>query len=76
MPKTKFQGIIFGLLMSYATAYGMEVFNVAVKYGFGADLSSMTNSVFLGALQEASYMGLFVFLFSNLWGNRFGSWMM
>ncbi|MCD8240772.1 MAG: hypothetical protein LUB58_05295 [Oscillospiraceae bacterium] len=76
MPKTKVQGVIFGLIMSYAMAYGMEVFNVAVKWGLGADLSGMTNGVFLGALEEASYMGLFVFLFSNLWGNRFGAWMM
>ncbi|MCD7860794.1 MAG: hypothetical protein LUG25_02655 [Oscillospiraceae bacterium] len=51
MPKTKVQGVIFGLIMSYAMAYGMEVFNVAVKWGLGADLSGMTNGVFLGALE-------------------------
>lgn len=34
MPKTKFQGIIFGLIMSYTMAYGMEVYNVAIKMGF------------------------------------------
>lgn len=33
----------------------------------------MTNQVFLGALIEASYMGIFVFLTSNLWGNRVGA---
>ncbi len=76
MPKTKFQGIIFGLIMSYAMAYGMEVYNVAIKMGFnltaGSGLSSMTDIVFLEALKEALYMGLFVFIFSNLWGNRIG----
>lgn len=73
MPKTKSQGVVFGLLMSYFMAYGMEVFNVAIKMGYGTDLSQMTNAVFLGALKEASYMGLFVFLFSSLWGNRIGA---
>ncbi len=77
MPKTKFQSIIFGLIMSYTMAYGMEVYNVAIKMGFnltsGSGLSSMTNIVFWEALKEASYMGAFVFLFSNLWGNKIGA---
>lgn len=76
MPKTKAQGVIFGLIMSYAMAIGMEVYNVAIKMGFdlnGGGLSNMTNDVFPAALVEASYMGLFVFLFSNLWGNRAGT---
>ncbi|MGN1030779.1 MAG: hypothetical protein ACI4PQ_04180 [Butyricicoccaceae bacterium] len=76
MPKNKFQGVIFGLIMSYAMAYGMEVYNVAIKMGFNTQaggFSNMDNSVFLAALIEALYMGLFVFLFSNLWGNRLGA---
>ena len=76
MPKNKFQGIVFGLLMSYSMAYGMEVYNIAIKQGFNLKLggfSSMTNSVFWDALIEALYMGVFVFLFSNLWGNRLGA---
>ena len=76
MPRTKTQGIIFGLIMSYAMAIGMEVYNIAIKMGFALNvggLSTMTNAVFPAALLEASYMGLFVFLFSNLWGNRFGA---
>lgn len=75
MPKTKFQSIIFGILMSVTMAYGMEVFNVAHKMGFSTmpgGFSNMTNDVFFHALVEASYMWLFVFLFSNLWGNRIG----
>ncbi|MBR1455756.1 MAG: hypothetical protein IJ594_01180 [Oscillospiraceae bacterium] len=76
MPRTKAQGIIFGLLMSYSMAIGMEVYNIAVKMGFPQQpggFSSMTNAVFPAALLEAAYMGLFVFLFSNLWGNRAGA---
>ena len=69
MPRTKFQRIIFGLIMSITMAYGMEVYNVALKEG---GLSQMTNGVFWDALLEASYMWIFVFLFSNLWGNWIG----
>ena len=77
MPRTKTQGIIFGVIMSYAMAYGMEVYNMAIKMGFnltqGAGFSSMTNIVFWEAFKEALYMGIFVFIFSNLWGNRCGA---
>lgn len=76
MIKTKKQGIIFGIIMSYAMAYGMEVYNVAIKMGFdlqAGGFSNMTDIVFWEALKEALYMGLFVFLFSNLWGNRLGA---
>ncbi len=76
MPRTKKQGIVFGLLMSYFMAYGMEVYNVAIKRGFNLNVggfSTMTNGVFLGAAIEASYMGAFVFITSSLWGNRIGA---
>ncbi len=76
MPKNKAQGIIFGILMSITMAYGMEVYNVAWKMGIptmAGGFSNMTNDVFLAALIEAAYMWLFVFLFSNLWGNRLGA---
>lgn len=76
MIKSKKQGIIFGIIMSYAMAYGMEVYNVAIKMGFdlqAGGFSNMTNIVFLEALKEALYMGVFVFVFSNLWGNRIGA---
>ena len=62
--------------MSITMAYGMEVYNVALKSGalqHVGGFSDMRNSVFLGALKEASFMWLFVFLFSNLWGNRLGA---
>ncbi len=76
MPKTKTQGIVFGLIMSYAMAYGIEVYNVAIKEGAtlsAGGLSNMTNIIFFDALIEASYMGIFVFIISNLYGNRFGA---
>lgn len=76
MIKTKFQGIIFGLLMSYVMAYGMEIYNIAIKMGYQATnggLSNMTNQVFVEAFIEALYMGIFVFVFSNLWGNKMGA---
>ena len=76
MPKTKFQGIIFGIIMSYAMAYGMEVYNIAIKEGVNlaaGGFSNMTNTVFWDALIEALYMGVLVFLFSSLWGNRIGA---
>ena len=76
MPKNKKQGIIFGIIMSYAMAYGMEVYNIAIKEGVNlaaGGFSNMTNIVFWDALVESLYMGVFVFLFSNLWGNRIGA---
>ena len=69
MPKNKKQGIIFGIIMSYAMAYGMEVYNVAIKEGVNlvaGGFSNMTNTVFRDALIEALYMGVLVFLFSSL----------
>ena len=76
MPKNKTQGIIFGIIMSYAMAYGMEVYNIAIKEGVNltaGGFSNMTNLIFWEALKEAAYMGVIVFLFSNLWGNRLGA---
>lgn len=70
------QGFIFGVIMSYAMAYGMEVYNIAIKEGVNlaaGGFSNMTNIVFLEALKEAAYMGLIVLLVSNLWGNRLGA---
>ena len=75
MTKTKSQGIVFGVIMSFVMAYGMEVYNIAIKMGFhlhNGSFSTMTNIVFWEALKEAAYMAVFVFLFSNLWGNRIG----
>lgn len=75
MPKTKLQGIIFGLLMSYTMAYGMEVYNIANNAGVQLTqdgFRNLSNAIFLDALIETLYMGVIVFLCSSLWGNRIG----
>ena len=64
MPQTKGQGVVFGILMSVFMAYGMELYNVAAKVG------GMENKVFWLALKEATFMCVFVFVFSTLFGNR------
>lgn len=76
MPRTKFQGIIFGVIMSYTMALGMEVYNIAWKMGFPAQaggFSNMTYAVFPAAVREMLYMGVLVFIISNLWGNKIGA---
>lgn len=76
MPKTKGQGLVFGILMSVTMAYGMEVYNVALKSGVlqhVGGFSDMRNTVFLGALKEAAYMWVIVLVISTLWGNRLGA---
>ena len=75
MPETRVEKLIFGIFMSVSMAIGMEIYNVAISMGYAAQvggLSSMRNVVFPAALVEASYMWIFVFIFSNLWGNRGG----
>ena len=66
MPQTKTQGAVFGLLMSYFMALGMEFANVAHKLG------AMSNAVFLPALKETAFMGAIVFVVSMLYGSRAG----
>lgn len=66
MPQTKTQGAVFGLLMSYFMALGIEVTNVAHKLG------AMSNAVFLPALKETVFMGAIVFVVSMLYGSRAG----
>lgn len=76
MPKTKLHGIIFGILMSISMAMGMEIYNTAINMGFAeqtGSFSSMTNAVFVSAIPDAFLMAIPVFIFSNLWGNRFGA---
>lgn len=75
MPKTKFQGAVFGLLMSYIMAFGMEVYNTAINMVFltsSGSFSSMTNMVFWNAFKETLYMGAIVFVLSGLFGNKIG----
>ena len=75
MPETRGEKLFFGVVMSITMAVGMEIYNVAISMGYAlrlGGLSGMTNAVFPAALAEAAYMWIFVFIFSNLWGNRLG----
>lgn len=58
-------------------AYGMEVYNIAIRMGYnltvGQGFSSITYPVFLEALKEAVGMSVIVFIVSNLVGNRAGA---
>lgn len=69
MPVTKTERFVFGLFMSVAMAFGMEVYNIAGNTG---GLGAMTNSVFVMAGRELLLMAPLVLLFSGLWGNRVG----
>lgn len=80
MPRTKKQGIIFGVLMSFLMAYGMEFYNIAIKMGFnltpGLGYSSISYEVFVATLKEAVFMCVIVFIVfivSNLVGNKAGA---
>ena len=76
MPKNKTQGIIFGIIMSYSMAIGMEVYNNAIQQGVHLQPGGFTNLTYgiVGkALMEALFMGLIVILVSELWGNRLGA---
>ena len=68
MFKTKIRGFTFGLIMSYAMAIGMEIYNMALKYGFQAQpggLSGLSYAAVGEALTETLYMGLLVLLRMN-----------
>lgn len=50
MPKTKFQNVIFTIIMATIMVYGMIVYNVALNTG------GVTNKTFLLALHEMPIM--------------------
>lgn len=43
MPKNKTQGIVFGLIMSYSMAIGMEIYNNAIQQGVHLQPGGFTN---------------------------------
>ena len=43
MPKNKTQGIIFGIIMSYSMAIGMEIYNNAMQQGVHLQPGGFTN---------------------------------
>lgn len=76
MPRNKFQAVIFGVIMSYSMAFGMELFNTAINMGIpfqGGGFSHMTWEAVGSAMKEMLIMGVFVFILSNLIGNKAGS---
>lgn len=76
MPKNKAQGIIFGLVMSYSMAIGMEIYNNAIQQGIHLQPGGFTNLTYAvvgKALVEAAFMGALVMVISSLWGNRLGA---
>lgn len=56
MPKTKFQEIIFTIMMVFMMVYFMICYNIALNVG------SMTNQVFLDAFHELVIMGPIAFI--------------
>ena len=50
MPKTKFQNVVFTLMMSFLMVYAMICYNISMNIG------GMTNQVFLMAFHEMMIM--------------------
>lgn len=75
MPKNKTQRFLFGVIMSYSMAIGMEIYNSAIQAGLHLQAGGFTNLTYAvvgKALTEAIFMGLLVIAVSELWGNRLG----
>ena len=56
MPKNKFQEVIFTLIMVFFMVYSMICYNIRLNVG------EMTNSVFLSAFHELTFMGPIAFI--------------
>lgn len=56
MPKTKFQDVVFTIIMVIVMVYGMVCYNISVAIG------GISNVVFLEALKELPIMGVIAFL--------------
>ena len=66
---TKVKSFVFGILMSYSMAIGMEIYNTALGMGIQLQPGGLTNltlPVLIGALKEATFMGAIVFVVSSL----------
>lgn len=75
MPRSKREGLVYGVLMSVFMTCGMELYNNAVKQGMNlvpGGFSSMDWSVVTGAAEELPFMIPVVFVLSNLFGNKLG----
>lgn len=60
MPKTKFQDVVFTIMMVIVMVYGMVVYNIAM------DMGGMTNQIFLMAFGELPIMGVIGFVLEML----------
>lgn len=60
MPKTKFQDVVFTIMMVIVMVYGMVVYNIAM------DMGGMTNQIFLMAFGELPVMGVIGFVLEML----------
>lgn len=60
MPKTKFQDVVFTIIMVIVMVYGMVVYNIAM------DMGGMTNQIFLMAFGELPVMGVIGFVLEML----------
>lgn len=60
MPKTKFQDVVFTIMMVIVMVYGMVVYNI------GMDMGGMTNQIFLMAFGELPVMGVIGFVLEML----------
>lgn len=56
MPKTKFQEVIFTIMMVFVMVYAMICYNIALNIG------GMSNEVFLSAFHELVIMGPIAFV--------------
>lgn len=75
MPRNKFQKIVFGAIMSYAMAFGMELYNTAINMGISLQpggFSYLTWSAVESGMKEMAVMGVVVLIISELIGNRMG----
>ena len=64
MPKTKLQEVVFTILMVFVMVYAMICYNIVLNTG------AMTNSVFLSAFRELTFMGpIALSLISSLYPN-------
>ena len=56
MPKTKFQEVVFTIMMVFVMVYAMICYNIALETG------GMSNRIFLAAFRELAIMGPIAFL--------------
>lgn len=68
MPKTKFQDVIFTLLMVVVMVYALVVYNISLDRG------GLTNEVFVMAFGELVIMGIAAFLLEMFLAGPFVRW--